>query len=314
MSPSNYLLALEGGGTRSQAALLDARGNILYVCDSTDVNTNFVSFEQAQHAVQAAVKGALDAARVRGEDVKVFVSALVGPRFGPETFGELCPRAVFRYYSERDVVFARAGIYRPHGVALVAATGATAFGMRADDGRQAMFGGWGSLLGDEGSAYALGLEALRAAVRVFEGREQLQSRIVQALCEHFQLSPEDFRHGLIYLAYQKPLSRAEIGGLAAVVTRLAAEGDPLARRITAQAAADLAALALHAARQLFSPAERFDVVVAGGLTNAGELILGSLRAELARAYPQAELKIGVEAPAAALGRLALFDSPLEEEA
>jgi len=96
-----------------------------------------------------------------------------------------------------------------------------------------------------------------------------------------------------------------------VVTRLAAEGDAPASRIVAKVSGDLAALALHAARQLFTSQESFAVAAAGGLLNAGEMILGPLRAGLRREFPQARLVVGDEAPAVALGRLAIADlSPL----
>ena len=105
--------------------------------------------------------------------------ALVGvsARFGVELLGEILPHARYHYYEEQTVVFARAGLYRPHGVAVVAGTGATAWAVRADDGRECVYGGWGSLLGDEGSGYALGLAGLRAAIRVFEGRAEASSRL-----------------------------------------------------------------------------------------------------------------------------------------
>ena len=301
-----YMIALEGGGTRSQAALMGLDGKLIQTGEAREVNTNFTTFQQAQQAVQGAVGKALHAAGVQGEQVTYLVSALVGPKFGAETLGELCPQAQYRYYGERDVVFARAGIYRPHGVGVVAATGATAFGMRCDDGRQVSLGGWGSLLGDEGSAYALGLLGLRAAVRAFEAREASPTGLVEAVGEALGLTQETFHRGLIELAYQKPLSRAEIAGLASVVTRLASNRDVVAKRITDKVANDLAALGLHAARRLFCAEETFVMVTAGGLVNAGDLILGPLRQGLARAFPRAEFKIGTEQPAVALGRLALY--------
>ena len=307
MNAPVYLLALEGGGTRSQAVLLDENGRLLGEAVSTDVNTNFVAFEQAQAAVQVAVIRALKAAGVNGSDVQHFAVGLVGPRFGAETFGHICPQATYRYYGEREIIFARAGIYRPHGIALVAATGATAFGINRGDGRQLTAGGWGSLLGDEGSAYAIGLQGLRGAARAYEGRLDLPTGMVEAVCQHFGLERKNFRTDLVRLAYQKPLSRADIAGLAPVVSRLALEGDPLARRIISKAADDLAALALFAARKLFSAEEAFDVVIAGGLVKAGELILASLRNKLGEEFPKSSLKVGSEQPALALGRLSLHD-------
>lgn len=302
-----HLLALEGGGTRSQAAILDFQGRIVQISESADVNTNFTTFQAAQEAVLAVVSGALQRARMEGECITHLASALVGPRFGSELLGAILPLARYHYYGEREVVFARAGIYRPHGVAVVAATGATAWAVRRDDGRQAAMGGWGSLLGDEGSAYAAGLLGLRTAVRAFEGREPEPTRLVEAICQHLGLNLETFHPELVRLAYQKPLSRADIAGLAVVVTRLAAEGDALAARIAAKVARDLANLALHAARRLFTPEESFDAAAAGGLLNAGEMILGPLREGLADEFPHARWRIGTEEPAVALGRLAIHD-------
>ncbi len=300
------LLALEGGGTRSQAALLDSTGSVLCVTDhAADVNPNFTTIQDSQRAVLAAVRRVLADAAIRGERITDFASALVGARFGAELLGEILPHARYHYYGEGDVVFARAGCYRPHGVAVVAGTGATAWAVRGDDGRQQVFGGWGALLGDEGSGYALGLAGLRTAVRAYEGRAEAPTELYGAVRQHFGLAEAAFRDDLVRLAYHKPLTRAEIAALAPLVTRLAAEGDPLAIRLAAQAAADLAALALHAAHSLFGPKERFDVVVAGGLTKAGDLLLGPLRERLAQEFPLGAFAVGTEAPAVALGRLAL---------
>ncbi|MBN1248725.1 MAG: hypothetical protein JXC32_13785, partial [Anaerolineae bacterium] len=170
MNRSSYLICLEGGGTRCQAVLMDTTGAVLATSQSSGVNTNFVSLQAAHAAALSAVTQVLETAGVQGDDVAHFASALVVTRFGPELFGAVIPDAQYHTYTERDVIFARAGLYVPHGVAVVAATGATAWAVRADDGRQTTAGGWGSLLGDEGSAYAVGLRMLRAATRLYEGR------------------------------------------------------------------------------------------------------------------------------------------------
>ena len=304
---NQLLLALEGGGTRSQAALLDGAGNVLGVQDSLAVNTNFVPREQAERAVRWLVTGVLAAGGKGGEDISHFATCLVGAQFGAETFGGVCPAAKFYNYSEMRVVFAHAGIYRPHGVGLVAATGATAWGLRGDDGREVMVGGWGSLLGDEGSAYAMGLMGLRMAVRAFEQRAPAPTGLVEAVCRHFNISPDHFRQDLVPLVYQTPLGRTEIAGVAPLVSRLAEQGDPVAKIIIAKVAADLASLVLNAAGRLFTPSETFDVVMAGGLVDAGALILKPLQQKLAGVYPKMVFKTGSEAPAAALGRLLLYD-------
>jgi N-acetylglucosamine kinase-like BadF-type ATPase len=303
--PEGLLLALEGGGTRSQAVLMDRGGRLLGSASAGPVNTNFVSFDAARQAVLSAVQGVLQSAAAPGTTVSYFISSLVGPHFGGETFGALCPQADYLYYHELQVVFARAGLYRPHGVGLVAATGSTAWGVRSDDGRELLLGGWGALLGDQGSAYDIGQQALRAAVLAYEGRSPAPTGLVEALCLHFNLDQADLRPALIELTYQKPLSRAEIAALAPLVARLAGEGDAIAGRILAAAAADLADLALSTAGHLFAPAEAFDVVAAGGLLNAGDLILAPLRERLHSAHPAAAFHLGLASPAESLARLAL---------
>jgi N-acetylglucosamine kinase-like BadF-type ATPase len=151
----------------------------------------------------------------------------------------------------------------------------------------------------------MGLSGLRAAVRAYENRAALPTRLVEAVCAHFDLSHAQFREELVQLVYQKPLSRAEIAATAPLVTHLADQGDLMALQITAKIASDLAALVLSAAGRLFGSDERFDVVMAGGMVNAGEVVLAPLRQKLLKVFPHLVFRTGSEAPAVSLGRLAL---------
>lgn len=300
-----HFVALEGGGTRCRAVLMDGSGAILSSCTAGPVNTNFVSYEDAKAAVRHAVRGVLERTAFPGTDIDLLAVSLVGPRFGMETYGDLLPRAEIAHFTEREIIFARAGIYRPHGVAAVAATGATAWAIRQDDGREAAFGGWGSLLGDEGSAFSVGLLALRQSTRAYEGRLDVSTRLPEVLCEHLGFHMETYREELVRLAYGKPLSRHDIAGLAPLVTRLAGEKDPAAQRIVAKVVNDLVGLALHTAGYLFSPQERFDFVLGGGLLNAGEMIIAPLREGMIIGFPDVVFHLASEDPAEAVGKLAM---------
>jgi N-acetylglucosamine kinase-like BadF-type ATPase len=300
------LIALEGGGTRCRAVWMNRAGAVLAAHQAGSVNTNFIPLEEARHAVRQAIQGVL--AQIKHSDpgqVKLLVISLVGPRFGAETFADLLPQAKYLYFDERDIIFARAGLYRPHGVAVVGATGATAWAIRQDDGRQVAFGGWGALLGDEGSAYAMGLMALRQAGRAWEGRLEVPTQLPQTLCEYYGFRLETFKPELVRLAYGKPLNRSDIAGLAPLVTRLASQGDPAAQVIVSKVASDLANLAIHTANRLFSYPETFDLAAGGGLLNAGEMVIAPLRQLLNQRFPQAVLRLADQDPAEALGRLAL---------
>ncbi len=274
---------------------------------ASDVNTNFTSMSSAREAVRLAVQEALRSAQIDGNSIILLASALVGPRFGPETFGDILPGAAYRYYSEFDVVFARAGIFDPNGVGVVAATGATAWGRRKHPPATSGHGGWGSLLGDEGSGYDLGHSALRAACKAVEGRLGLPTRLPEAIAEYFGFPVENFHNDMIRRAYHPPLTRAEIASLSPIVVNLAREGDPACMALVTRVGEDLAALALFCARQLFSAEDQFQLVVAGGMTNAGDLLLAHMREGFARAFPAVRMQIGNQDPAESLAGLARHD-------
>ena len=82
------------------------------------------------------------------------------------------------------------------GVAVVAGTGSMAFA-RGTDGRTARAGGWGPLLGDEGSGYALALSGLRAAARAADGRAQATLLTDRLLAACGLSRPEDLV-GIVY--------------------------------------------------------------------------------------------------------------------
>ncbi|GAB4565964.1 MAG: BadF/BadG/BcrA/BcrD ATPase family protein [Anaerolineae bacterium] len=312
MARGPFLAAIEGGGTRTEAAILDLTGRVLGTGRSGDVNVNFAPIAHAQAVIREALTEALRMAEVAPDEVRWAAHALVSsPGIVARELKRLFPRASQRAYREGQVVFARGGRYAPHGVALVAATGATAWAVRRDTGEEIALGGWGSLLGDEGSAYAIGLAGLRAAARAWEGREA-NTTLVEAVAEHFDVPLSDFKQALIRLAYRKPLTRAEIASFAPRVTHAASEGDPVAQAIVEEAVEDLARLALHAAHRLFRPSEAFDIVIAGGLLAAGAIVVEPLRHRLLSAFPASTFIEGREPPAIALGRLALQEIARDE--
>src|SRR5205823_10053657 len=125
------------------------------------------------------------------------------------------------------------------GLAVVAGTGSMAYGKTAD-GRTARAGGWGSLLGDEGSAYILVTDALRAVAHAADGRgpaTDLQRRFL----DHLGLQmPQE----LITCLHGGGWDRAALAGLAPLVLEAAETGDAVAAELAERGAAELATAAL----------------------------------------------------------------------
>ncbi|MBL8811283.1 MAG: hypothetical protein JNM43_13995 [Planctomycetaceae bacterium] len=131
------------------------------------------------------------------------------------------------------------------GIALIAGTGSLAWGCQRD-GRIGRSGGWGYLLGDEGSAYAIGLAALQAVTRQADGRGG-STRLTEAVLTHLSLSqPSD----IVAAVYGSEIPRAVIAGLAPLVFLQAELSDEVACEIVRFQATELATMVASVARKL----------------------------------------------------------------
>ncbi|MHC5002807.1 MAG: N-acetylglucosamine kinase [Planctomycetota bacterium] len=146
------------------------------------------------------------------------------------------------------------------GIALVAGTGSMAWG-RGHDGRDDRVGGWGRLLGDEGSAYDLASSALRCAARAADGRGP-RTTLLQRLMERLGCArPRD----LVDAVASAATDPRRLAALAPLVLAAAEDGDDEARRLVTAAAEELATMVMTLHGRLQLPAEGFVLAAGGGL-------------------------------------------------
>ena len=169
---------------------------------------------------------------------------------------ERAPAAVITVVHDAHLVLAAAGL--DEGIALIAGTGSVAWG-RDRTGRSARAGGWGYLLGDEGSGYAVVRETVRHALRLAD-RALAPDRLARELAAACGVAgPAELRDRF----YARP-ERRYWAGFAPIVCGLAADGDDAARLIVGMAGEDLADLVRGVHRTLRLPVPS-PVVLAGGL-------------------------------------------------
>jgi N-acetylglucosamine kinase-like BadF-type ATPase len=176
----------------------------------------------------------------------------------------------------------RAAIPDGPGAVVIAGTGSVAYAENGD--RRARVGGAGYLLGDEGSAFAIGFAAVRLLERALDGRERFDetARLAQ------RVLGASSRDELLETVYGRTgsgiLDVARIAALAPSILAFAAKGNAASRAIVEQAAADLAQLAIDAVGQadLF---EQPRIALAGGLLRERSLITSLLEGHLVRAIP-----------------------------
>ncbi len=154
-----------------------------------------------------------------------------------------------RVVSDADVLFAAAEVYGNADaiVCLIAGTGSIAIG-RCDAGKTARCGGWGYLIGDRGSGYAIGRSALEAIANAID-RLGPTTELTEAVLSHLQLDkPQDLIGWCYAEANEAGRSRRRIASLAPIVFKC--NQDATANRIVAQAATDLAQQVAAVCKQL----------------------------------------------------------------
>jgi N-acetylmuramic acid 6-phosphate etherase len=263
------VLGIDGGGTRTVVILAARSGDswkFLGRGEAGPSNRHAVGTPSALAALDESTDRAFAAAgRVRAA-VRVACLGLAGAgRPGDqEIVREWAARthlAASVEVIEDAALLLAAGTPAGWGVAVVAGTGSMAFA-RCADGRTARAGGWGPLLGDEGSGYAIALAGLRAAARAADGRAQATPLTDRLLAACGLTRPEELV-GVVY----RGGDRMALAALAPVVLDAAEAGDPVAEHIVRDAAGELAAAAAAAARQLNLGAS-FPVALAGGLLSS----------------------------------------------
>jgi N-acetylglucosamine kinase-like BadF-type ATPase len=138
-----------------------------------------------------------------------------------------------------------AGIGEGPGIVLISGTGSIAYG-RNNNGEAARAGGWGYVLGDEGSGYWIGRAAIRAVLRESD-RRGAPTLLTDMLLKHFDVKrPQDLMHAVYYRGVKPP----EIAALAPYVQEAFTQGDRVAEGIMDGTARELAGYAVTVARRL----------------------------------------------------------------
>jgi N-acetylglucosamine kinase-like BadF-type ATPase len=147
-------------------------------------------------------------------------------------------------------------------IMVISGGGAVAYGRDAS-GHSARAGGWGHLLGDEGSGYWIGLEAIKMVFRAHDGMVPKTS-LEAELLQRFELAHV---RDLMNRVYSGGISEPEIAELVPVVDALARQGDETSMRIMERAAAHLMELAVVLLEQL----GELPVFLSGGVWNASAM-------------------------------------------
>lgn len=242
---AELLLGIDGGGSKTRALVATLDGEVLGAGSAPTSNYQAVGLEAATNALRCAIAQALAAvAETRGEPATTTFAAAVLGLAGVDRPND---EAIISDWLDREGIAQRhrvlndaellltVGTPAGWGIALISGTGSICYG-RTPDGRVERAGGWGWLLGDEGSGYDLGVQALRLATQTADGRADAPE-VLAAVLEAFALPVAD---DLVNYVYQRGVSQAEVALLASRLVALSDDGSPAARECLEAAGQSLA--------------------------------------------------------------------------
>ena len=187
------------------------------------------------------------------------------------------------------------GLKQGVGLGLIAGTGSIAIG-RDSRGQKVRAGGWGHILGDEGSGYEIGRAALQVAVQAADKRGPATQLLPRILTE-WQLPHAE---SLIEAVYNISEGRNQkIARLASFVFELAHRGDAVATHLAEKAAADLAAAVWAVYSQLDFDQSAPPLGLGGGLLLNTPTLKAGVLSQLQKLGYQPEQIVEVNDPALA---------------
>lgn len=306
---ARILIAVDGGGSKTDAVALDIDGNVLARVRGAGSAFDPGRAEESVRIVDQVIT------RVHGAagsphllQTNIYLSGL-------DTEAEIESfrlASAGRWWASGDLagrvavdndMFAllRAGTERPDAVAVICGTGINCVGVRAD-GVHARFLAWGTVSGDWGGGWALGEQAMWHAARALDGRgpwTSLVSSIPEALgVDDLVAVMEGVHFGRI--------STQRFSILSPLVLQAALAGDGPARAIVDRQASEIVDLAVSALTRLELDDQPVPVILGGGVITSGNArLLDGIREDLARRAPRAYVEIVHSRPILGAALLAL---------
>lgn len=282
-----HVLGIDAGGTKTVCLLADASGAIEAEGRGPGANLHTAGELGLEKVLHEVMEAALD-------DQPIVPSAICVGMAGVDREDEArTVRAIMRRLGHRarvlvvnDALIALvAGAGDAPGIVVIAGTGSIVYGRNAV-GEAARAGGWGHMIGDEGSGYWIGREALAAVMRASDGRGPA-TRLSDAILAHFAV---DEVARLPRIVYDREAPRAAVAALGPIVQEAADAGDAVATRVLERAVDELVLAAGSVASRLEMRGDAFTIFLSGGAFRVVPRLASDLERRLVEVAPRAQVQ------------------------
>lgn len=314
----SYVLGIDGGGSKTVCLLMDETRRVIGRGEAGASNYQTIGIADAQKSIEVAILAAAEQALNLAKPIKISAICLglagVGRTHDIDAVKglvkelqtnkslpidwELAPSNIV--ISHDALIALVGGIGNDIGVVTAAGTGSIVFG-RNHQGITKRVGGWGYILGDEGSAYKIALAGVQAALKAYDG-SGMSTSLVDIFKVYLELASIE---SLVELIYQQHWGVTEIAALAEIVDLAAALGDEVANKIIDDAVQYLVTATSTVIDGIFTDNQTLEVVTTGSVWQSKCKMHDRFTKSLGQKFPQVKVIHPKYEPAYGAGLLAL---------
>lgn len=287
-----FIIGIDGGGTSTQGKLSNGQFEILTSAETGATNYHNVGRETAKSRLGELLS---DLCQKHGIDLDQVDGICFGGAGVDTEADHKVLETLFRELGctcelmiVNDAVTALAGgNSSTTGAVIISGTGSIIYGQLG--GKKARCGGWGQLIDDGGSGYALGLAALKGIMESYDFRRK-PTKLWRAVKEQLGVQNEE---DIIHFLYHPQTGKERIAAIAPLVIQLAEE-DELASEILHRGIRDLIKLVSGLMAQLGE--SEFSLALAGSLLIKSDFYRDTFIKEMQQVYPNVEIHLPYEGP------------------
>lgn len=265
----DYILGVDGGATKTVVQITDISGKVISESNYGSSNFKSVGIEAARRNIGKAVLKSIK--KINGLSKFKFKSACFGLAGNDSVMDNITYRKMIFESEIKDYldpthtlicndtrIGLAAGSNNKNRIIIICGTGSNCFGIN-EEGKEVKVNGWDYILSDEGSGYDIGLKALKAVIRAYDGRgggTLLSGTIMEDLKIKSITELVDWTYGSTFF-------KNKIAALAKTVCRTAEKGDEISIKILEEAALEAVNSISVVADKLNLAGRKFDLVFVG---------------------------------------------------
>lgn len=274
-----YVIGIDGGGTKTLAYIGNSNGKIITSFSSGPSNYQSIGIDRAKQSLTEVISQLCKHVGISIEDLELLSLGMAGvDRQQDKTILTKLIRSIgvkSDIILNNDVVCELVGANgKSHGIITISGTGSISYGIDTK-GKTVRVGGWGHILGDEGSGYDIGKNALKAIFRSYDKRDK-ETILTEKVLDFLNLNKVD---EIIGYVYNNKLTKEHIARIAPLVIKGASENDAVSIRILDNAVDCLVEITQAVINQLEFK-ETINLTYGGGILNKSEYILSRFKEKI----------------------------------